>query len=376
MALAAADQDIQAEGNMANSRKPGPSNFPFGPVRVSARTCGPLGYNDHGDPNITALLGDTPGPLGYNDYGDPNLPMLSRFERVGRLMDGTAVSAGQHASASRDFIWNGRFDWDRAREAYSKYFRTVAHYDAASIPNLKALIGFVENDSNVNDIRWMAYMLATAYWETSHIESVDTTTRNKKGRLVTRKKKHWVNMNPVEETGHGAGRSYFAPVKVKLLPTGEATVTEQDGDQFAVRTNGTYSALTKGAKMGSTAGAAASKAYEDAEGTEHSYFGRGYVQLTWWSNYAKASVYLDMGLNLLSDPEKVMDPSTAYAIMSYGMRTGKGFANGHKLSDFFSADKRNYVGARKMVNGTDHNSEIAKLAILFEDVLYEARDLR
>jgi hypothetical protein len=42
-----------------------------------------------------------------------------------------------------------------------------------------------------------------------------------------------------------------------------------------------------------------------------------------------------LGLNLLKDPDKVMEPETACALMSHGMRTGQGFANGHKLAEKF-----------------------------------------
>jgi hypothetical protein len=39
---------------------------------VPARTPGPLGYNDQGDPTRTTLLGDTAGPLGFHDHSDPS----------------------------------------------------------------------------------------------------------------------------------------------------------------------------------------------------------------------------------------------------------------------------------------------------------------
>jgi hypothetical protein len=42
-----------------------------------ARTPGPLGYNDQGDPTLTTLLGDTPGPLGFRDYADPSRPSFA-----------------------------------------------------------------------------------------------------------------------------------------------------------------------------------------------------------------------------------------------------------------------------------------------------------
>ena len=42
--------------------------------------------------------------------------------------------------------------------------------------------------------------------------------------------------------------------------------------------------------MGTTDGGAGVKVYTNDPGDENAYYGRGYVQLTWWSNYAKASV--------------------------------------------------------------------------------------
>ena len=35
-----------------------------------ARTPGPLGLNDQGDPNVYSRLGSTPGSTGLNDYGE------------------------------------------------------------------------------------------------------------------------------------------------------------------------------------------------------------------------------------------------------------------------------------------------------------------
>jgi len=40
---------------------------------VPARTCGPLGMNDQGDPGRSSLFGDTPGTLGVNDQAAPTL---------------------------------------------------------------------------------------------------------------------------------------------------------------------------------------------------------------------------------------------------------------------------------------------------------------
>jgi hypothetical protein len=38
---------------------------------IPARSPGPLGRLDAGDPDAAAGIGDTPGPLGIGDYADP-----------------------------------------------------------------------------------------------------------------------------------------------------------------------------------------------------------------------------------------------------------------------------------------------------------------
>ena len=76
---------------MAESRKPGSYNPPFGICRIPARTRGPLGYNDQGDPNLTTLLGDTPGTLGVNDYADPTLPWMFSLTMAGSTVPYSAA---------------------------------------------------------------------------------------------------------------------------------------------------------------------------------------------------------------------------------------------------------------------------------------------
>ena len=43
---------------------------------MPARTPGPLGMNDQGDPSVWSFLGDTPGPLGKSDHASPTLDQL------------------------------------------------------------------------------------------------------------------------------------------------------------------------------------------------------------------------------------------------------------------------------------------------------------
>ncbi len=49
--------------------------------------------------------------------------------------------------------------------------------------------------------------------------------------------------------------------------------------------------------------------------------------------------------------------------------------HGAGRNDDFSGARRDYAGARHMVDGRDHAAEIAALAEKFEDLLYDCRDL-
>jgi hypothetical protein len=82
---------------------------------------------------------------------------------------------------------------------------------------------------------------------------------------------------------------------------------------------------------------------------------------------------LGYGLDLFVNAERVKEPAVAYAIMADGMLTGYGFANGRKLSDYFSGNVTKYVEARAMVNGKDCAQEIADIALSFEQLLLECR---
>jgi hypothetical protein len=130
-----------------------------------------------------------------------------------------------------------------------------------------------------SDPRWLAYMLATAKWETAH------------------------TMQPIEEYGKGQGRPY------------------------GVAVNG------------------------------HVYYGRGYVQLTWAVNYAKMAAL--SGADLVNRPEFALDPATAALVMFEGMRSG--LFTGVGLPVFFNERRDDPIGARRIINGTDHAEEIAAI---------------
>ncbi len=124
---------------------------------------------------------------------------------------------------------------------------------------------------------------------------------------------------PIDEFGKGAGKSYGKKIKVKC-------------------SNG--------------------KEYLNA------YYGRGYVQLTWQTNYPKLSEALDLGDALVCHPERAKEPQIAYNIMSYGMC--KGFFTGKKLADYIHDNVCDYKNARRIINKLDRWEMIKDYAEKFE----------
>lgn len=157
-------------------------------------------------------------------------------------------------------------------------------------------------------LSWCAYALATAYHETAH------------------------TMQPIEERG---GERYFfrmydikgqRPAKAKEL----GNIYPGDGVLFR---------------------------------------GRGYVQLTGRANYSKAAK--ETGYPLEGNPDLAKRPDIAALIMRTGMEQGwfttRKFA--HSLPTEGSATHRQFIDARRIINGRDRADDIADYALQFQDAL-------
>lgn len=132
-------------------------------------------------------------------------------------------------------------------------------------------------------------------------------------------------MSPIEEFGKGKGRRYGKKIKQSGLP-----YTEPD----------------------------------------HIYYGRGYVQLTWYENYDRMGRIL--GIPLLEKPELALVPEHAADIMFEGMTksiTFKGDFTGHCLEQYFSGAKEDWVNARRIINGLDRAEIIAGYSVKFYEIL-------
>jgi putative chitinase len=105
--------------------------------------------------------------------------------------------------------------------------------------------------------------------------------------------------------------------------------------------------------------------------TGATYYGRGYVQLTWDYNYHKMDKLLGLGDALYMHPDKALEPPIAAKIMFEGMELGS--FTGRKLADYAVLGAHggsfNYVQARKIINGMDKASLIATYARQYEFAL-------
>ena len=132
---------------------------------------------------------------------------------------------------------------------------------------------------------------------------------------------------PIEEYGKGAGKSYGTPVAC--------------ADPIALKT------------------------------CTNTYYGRGYVQLTWCANYKTMSTVV--GAALVCNPSLALSQSYAYTIITYGMMHGS--FTGAKLTSFITASSTNYYNARTVVNGYDKADVIKNYAIAIESMLRSTTSL-
>jgi predicted chitinase len=93
------------------------------------------------------------------------------------------------------------------------------------------------------------------------------------------------------------------------------------------------------------------------------YIGRGLVQLTWLDNYQKIQKVISTldrfkGVDIVTHPDKVLDPKLSAFVIVYGMR--KGTFTGKKLSDY-----KTFVPMRRIINGIDKANLIASYANSF-----------
>ena len=154
-----------------------------------------------------------------------------------------------------------------------------------------------------------SYVLATTFWETAR------------------------TFKPIEEYGKGKGRKY-----------------------------GTWYTNSKGVKYGIAGSGGDTYLYSDYP---HLYYGMGFVQLTHWVNYKFAGEQL--GIDLINNPDLALQPKYAAEILIKGSK--EGWFTSKKLSDYINDKKKDYINARRVINGLDKARLIASYAVVFEKAL-------
>lgn len=102
------------------------------------------------------------------------------------------------------------------------------------------------------------------------------------------------------------------------------------------------------------------------------WYGRGFAQLTWERNYALAEEKTGAKLTPARNADKAMDPEVAADVLVIGSL--EGWFTGKKLGDYINADGCDYVGARRVINGTDKAKAIAEIALDYEFALSPSPD--
>lgn len=97
----------------------------------------------------------------------------------------------------------------------------------------------------------------------------------------------------------------------------------------------------------------------------HLYYGRGETQNTWYDNYEKLSKVFDV--DFLKNPDLLLTQEWSTPVTIYSMKNG--LYTGRKLSDYIHQSKKDYVNARRIINGTDKANLIAGYADTFEKAL-------
>jgi LysM repeat protein/predicted chitinase len=193
------------------------------------------------------------------------------------------------------------------RKFFGKYRRVFGSLSQVQVNGLNSLLESFERDSDITRIQHIAYMLATIKHETAN------------------------RFQPITEYG---GRSYFSRY--------DPILANSSRRRRRAKLNGNLK-----------------------RGDGYKYRGRGFVQITWQKNYNKLGKVL--GHDLVNHPEKALDPTIAYQIMSYGMRFG--IFTGRRLNHYLTADFTDYRNARKIINGLDKATRIKNYAENFEKVL-------
>lgn len=158
----------------------------------------------------------------------------------------------------------------------------------------------------LTDLRWLAYIMATAYHETAK------------------------TMQAIAE--YGKGKKYDYGKKLKMGGGPGKRVAYDEPDKI--------------------------------------FYGRGHTQNTWYENYqrlTKAAAIQGKTWDFLNDPDLLLQMEPSIWATFFAMRVG--LYTGRKLSDYFNEKKEDWINARKIINGLDKAELIADCSKKFYQAL-------
>lgn len=195
---------------------------------------------------------------------------------------------------------NRKFFFDQCRQTLF-----TGKLSKGQVEGLSFILYVWEKSHAKKDDRWLAYALGTAFHETQF------------------------TMRPIRELG---GKDYF----FRMYDPGSGVPRR----------------------------AALARAMGARPGDGIVFHGRGYVQLTWRSNYIKMGKVFGVDLTASSQAaDQVMQPELAAKIMFKGMEQGS--FTGKKFADYFNPSTENWKNARRIINGNDCDEAIAMYAKKF-----------
>jgi len=214
---------------------------------------------------------------------------------------------------------------DRKR-FFDGYIERFGSLNQSQVNGLEKLLGFMEKDPHIKDHRWSAYMLATIYHECAGT---------------------W---QPIREKG---SRDYFINRYGSQARVGKELGNDTPEEGFLYAGRG-YTQVT-GERNYEVQESAIRKEYPDVVKRFELRTGRKF-DLTVGDNPGD-----------VKDPDNMLDAEISYCSMSVSMR--KGLYTGVGLGKYINGSMCDFLGSRKIINGTDKAGLIGGYAVKFKTIL-------
>lgn len=202
----------------------------------------------------------------------------------------------------------------------------------AQVDGIGAILDAWEARPDLNDLRQLAYVLATPMIETGGsfkpmAESLNYSVEALRAKFPSR-----ITQEQAEQYGRKKGRAANQEMIGNIIYGGSFGLTQLGNSQ---------------------------------PGDGYRFRGRGLGQLTGRRNYQLATEFLRT--DLVSFPDRALEVRTAAAVLLDALT--RGWFTGKKLSDYISGSKADFVNARRTINGLDRAQDIAAYAVQFNDAL-------